>query len=113
MWVEIGSEVRNDGVGEAKKVQDVAHEGNHSICWECCDWLVLNLLGKLVNGHQYVSKTTRRGGQRPYHVQAPACKRPWRWVMRLWAGIWGYLLKNLQFVHHQTSAWASAKVVGQ
>jgi hypothetical protein len=76
MRVEIGSQVYNDGVGKTKTVQDVKDVGNHSICRECCDWLVLDPLGKLVDGHQHVSKTTRRGGQRPYHVHAPACKWP-------------------------------------
>jgi hypothetical protein len=60
-------------------VQDVMDEGNHSICRERCDWLVLDPLGKLVDGHQHVIKTTRRGGQRPYHVQTQECKWPCRW----------------------------------
>jgi hypothetical protein len=68
MRVEIGSQVRDDGVGKAKMVQDVADER--------CDWLVLDLLGKLVDGHQHVSKTTWHSCQRPYDVQAPACKWP-------------------------------------
>jgi hypothetical protein len=68
MRVEIGSQVRDDGVGEADSVQDVTNEANHSICREHCDWLVLDLLHKLVDGHQHVSKTTWRSCQRPYHV---------------------------------------------
>jgi hypothetical protein len=75
MRVEIGSQVRDDSVGEAETMQDVADEANHSICRERCDWLVLNPLGKLVDGHQHMSKTTRRSSQRPYHVQTPACKQ--------------------------------------
>jgi hypothetical protein len=74
MRVEIGSQVRDDGVGEAESVQDVANEANHSICRERCDWFVLDPLRKLVDGHQHVSKTTRRTCQRPYNVQAPSCK---------------------------------------
>jgi hypothetical protein len=76
MRVEIGSQVSNDGAGEAKTVQDVVDEGNHSICRKRCDRFVLDPLGKLVDGHQHVHKTTQRSGQRPYHVQALACKRP-------------------------------------
>jgi hypothetical protein len=79
MRVEIGSQVPNYGVREAEMVQDVPDEANHSICRERCDWLVLDPLGKIVDGHQHVSKTTWRSCQRPYHVQAPACKRPLRW----------------------------------
>jgi hypothetical protein len=60
MCVEIGSQVRDGGVGEAKMVQDVADEANHSICRKRCDWLVLNPFGKLVDGHQHMSKTTQR-----------------------------------------------------
>jgi hypothetical protein len=74
MRVEIGSQVCDDSVGKAELVQDVADEANHSICRELCDWLVLDPLRKLVDGHQHVSKTTWRNCQRPYHVQAPACK---------------------------------------
>jgi hypothetical protein len=48
MRMEIGSQVHNDGVGEAKMVQDVADEGNYSICREHCDWLVLDPLGNLL-----------------------------------------------------------------
>jgi hypothetical protein len=58
MRVEIGSQVRDDGVQEAKTVQDVVDEANHSICRERYDWLVLDPLRKLVDGHQYMSKTT-------------------------------------------------------
>jgi hypothetical protein len=76
MRVEIGSLVRDDGVGEAESVQDVADEANHSICRERYDWLVLDPLRKHLDGHQNVSKTTWRSCQRPYHVQALACKRP-------------------------------------
>jgi hypothetical protein len=68
MRVEVGAQVRDDGVGEAKIVQDVADEANHSICREHYDWLILNPLGKLFDGHQHVSKTTWRSCQRPYHV---------------------------------------------
>jgi hypothetical protein len=75
MQVEIGSQVRDDGVGEAKTVQDIVDEANHSIRRKRCDWLVLDPLGKLVDGHQHVSKITRHSGQGPYHVPAPACKR--------------------------------------
>jgi hypothetical protein len=46
-------------------MQDVVDEANHSICRERCDWLVLDPLGKLVNGYQHVSKTIRRSYQRP------------------------------------------------
>jgi hypothetical protein len=35
-------------------VQDVADEANHSICRERCNWLVLDLLDKLVDGHHLV-----------------------------------------------------------
>jgi hypothetical protein len=49
--MKIGSQVCDDGVGEAKLMQDVADEGNHSIYRERCDWLVLDQLGKLVDGH--------------------------------------------------------------
>jgi lactate dehydrogenase-like 2-hydroxyacid dehydrogenase len=76
MRVEIGSQVHDDSVGEAKSVQDVANQANHSICIELCDWLLLDLLRKLVDGHQHVSKTSWRSCQGPYHVQALACKRP-------------------------------------
>jgi hypothetical protein len=79
MRVEIGSQVCDDGVGEAKTMQDVTDEANHSIRKKRCDWLVVDPLGKLVYGHQHVSKTTRRSGQGPYRVQAPACKWPLRW----------------------------------
>jgi hypothetical protein len=53
MRVEIGSQVCDDSVGKAELVQDVADEANHSICRELCDWLVLDPLRKLVDGHQY------------------------------------------------------------
>jgi hypothetical protein len=76
MRVEIGSQVHDDGVEEAKMVQDVVDEADHLIYRKCCNWLVLDSLGKLVGGHQHVSKTTQRSGQRPYHAQAPTCKRP-------------------------------------
>jgi hypothetical protein len=60
MRVEIGSQVCDDCVGEAEIMQDVVDEANHSICRECCDWLVLDPFGKLVDGHQHMSKTTQR-----------------------------------------------------
>jgi hypothetical protein len=66
--VEIGSQICDDGVGEDKTVKDVADEANHSIGREHYDWLVLDPLGKLMNGHQHVSKTTWCNCQRPYHV---------------------------------------------
>jgi hypothetical protein len=47
MRVEIGSQVGDDGVGEAETMQDVAHEANRSICRECFDWLVLDPIGNL------------------------------------------------------------------
>jgi hypothetical protein len=58
MRVEIGSQICDDGVGEAETVRDVIGEANHSIYKERCDWLVLDPLGKLVHSHQHVSKTT-------------------------------------------------------
>jgi hypothetical protein len=76
MRVEIGSQVCDYSFGEAESVQDVADEANHLICRELCNWIVLDPLRKLVNGHQYVSKTTWCSYQRPYHVQAPACEWP-------------------------------------
>jgi hypothetical protein len=76
MRVEIGSEIRDDGVGKVESVQDVADEANHSICRELCDWLVLDPLRELVDSYRHVSKTSRRSCQGPYHVQAPTCKRP-------------------------------------
>jgi hypothetical protein len=60
MRVKIGTQVHVDGVGEEKMVQDVADEANHSICRKRCDWLVLDPLGKLVDGHQHLSKTSWR-----------------------------------------------------
>jgi hypothetical protein len=76
MRVEIGSQVRDDSVWEAESMQHVADEANHSIGREFCDWLVLDPLHKLVDGHQHVIKGTWRSCQRPYHVQALACERP-------------------------------------
>jgi hypothetical protein len=72
--VEIGSQVRDDSVGETKMVQDIIDKTNHSIRRKRYDWLLLDPLGKLVDDHQHVSKTTRRSGQGPYLVQALACK---------------------------------------
>jgi hypothetical protein len=60
-------------------MHDVIEKANHSICREHCDWLVLDPLGKLVSGHQHMGKTTRRSGQRLYHVQAPTCRWPRMW----------------------------------
>jgi hypothetical protein len=50
MGVEIGYQILDDSVGEAKLVQDVADEANHSICRELCNWLVLDPLQELVDG---------------------------------------------------------------
>jgi hypothetical protein len=60
MPMEIGSQVRDDSVGEAKaeSVQDVIDEANHSICRELCNWLVLDPLHELVDGYQHVSETS-------------------------------------------------------
>jgi hypothetical protein len=58
MRVEIGSQIRDDSVGEAESVQNVADGVDHSICRELCNWLVLDPLHELVDGHQYVSKTS-------------------------------------------------------
>jgi hypothetical protein len=74
--VEIGSQIRDDSIGKAESVQDVADEANHSIYRELCNWLVLNPLHELVDGYQYVSKISWRSYQGPYHVKAPAYKRP-------------------------------------
>jgi hypothetical protein len=80
MRVEIGSQVRDDSVGEAESMQDVIDEANHSIYRECCDWLVLDPLRKLVDGHQHVSKTTWCSCQRPYHIQAPSMRTAMKMV---------------------------------
>jgi hypothetical protein len=58
MRVEIGSQICDNGVGEAKAVKDVTDESNHSICSERCNWLVLDPLGNLVDGHQHMCKTS-------------------------------------------------------
>jgi hypothetical protein len=50
MRVEIGSQIRDDSVEEAELVQDIADEANHLICREFCNWLVLHILRKLVDG---------------------------------------------------------------
>jgi hypothetical protein len=50
-------------------VQDVADEAGHSICGEFCNWLVLDPLCKLVDGHHHVSKASWRSCQGPYHVR--------------------------------------------
>jgi hypothetical protein len=74
MRVEIGSQIRDDGVGKAESVQDVADEANNLICRELCNWLVLDPLHELVDGYQQVSKISWCSCQGPYHVQAPACE---------------------------------------
>jgi hypothetical protein len=58
MQVEIGSQVCDDSVGEAKSVQDVTDEANHSIYRDLCNWLVLNPVRELVDGYQHMSKTS-------------------------------------------------------
>jgi hypothetical protein len=76
MRVEIEYQICDDSVGEAESVQDVADEADHSICGGFSNWLVLDPLRKLVDGHQHVSKTSWRSCQGPNHVQGPACERP-------------------------------------
>jgi hypothetical protein len=76
MRVEIGSQIRDDGVGEAELVQDVIDEANHSIYREFCNWPLLDPLHELVDGYQHMSKTSCRSCQGPYYVQTSAFKRP-------------------------------------
>jgi hypothetical protein len=76
MRVEIGSQIRDDSVGEAESVQDVTDEANHSMCRKLYNWLVLDPLHELVEGYQHVSKISWRSCQGPYHVQTLACERP-------------------------------------
>jgi hypothetical protein len=41
-------------LGKPKRCKNVTDESNHSIYSECCNWLVLDPLGQLVDGHQHV-----------------------------------------------------------
>jgi hypothetical protein len=74
-------------------MQDVRDEINNSIWCELGYQLILDLLGKLVDSHQYMDETTGRRCEGPNHIKAPPSKRPgWRygdkivsWDMRLLA----------------------------
>jgi hypothetical protein len=47
---------------------DVADETDYSIHRDLCNRLVLDPLCKLVDGHQYMGKSSWRRSQRPNHV---------------------------------------------
>jgi hypothetical protein len=90
---EIGSKVCNDGIGEAKTVQDIRDEVDNPIWCELGYQLLLNPLGKLVDSHQNMDETAWHRCEGPNHVEAPTSKRPgWRysdeamgWNMSLFA----------------------------
>jgi hypothetical protein len=56
--MEVGSEIHDDGVGEAEPVQDLADEVDYSVRGLLCDHLVLDPLCELVDGYQHISKTS-------------------------------------------------------
>jgi hypothetical protein len=55
---EIGSQVCDDGIGEAETVQNIQDEVDNPIWCELGYRLVLNPLGKLVDSHQNMGETT-------------------------------------------------------
>jgi hypothetical protein len=57
-------------------MQDIGDEINNSIWCELGYWLVLDLLGKLVDSHQYMGETAWRRCDGPNHIKAPTGKRP-------------------------------------
>jgi hypothetical protein len=68
---EIGSQVCDDGIGEAKAVQDIRDEVNNPIWCELGYRLVLNPLGKLIDSHQNMGETAWCRCDGPNHVEAP------------------------------------------
>jgi hypothetical protein len=61
-------------------MQDIGDEINNSIWCELGYWLVLDLLGKLVDSHQHMGEAAWRRCEGPNHIKAPARKRPgWRY----------------------------------
>jgi hypothetical protein len=78
--LEVGSQICDDGIGEAEAVQDIRDEVNNPIWCELGYRLVLNPLGKLVDSHQNVGETAWRHCEGPNHVEAPTSEGPgWRY----------------------------------
>jgi hypothetical protein len=57
-------------------MQDIGDEINNAIWCELGYRLVLDLLGKLVDSHQYMGETAWRRCEGPNHIKALASEQP-------------------------------------
>jgi hypothetical protein len=60
-------------------MQDIGDEINNSIWCELGYRLVLDLLGKLVDSHQYMGETAWHRCEGPNHIKAPGSEGPGWW----------------------------------
>jgi hypothetical protein len=78
--VEIGARVFDDAVGYSVAMYEFIQEVEYSIGLGSCDRLDLDLLGELVDGHQYSVESTWCSREWPNHIEPPAGERPgWRY----------------------------------
>jgi hypothetical protein len=77
--VEVGAQVCDDAIGYSVAMHEFIQEVEYSVSFGACNWLDLDPLSELVDGHQYSVESTWRSWEWTNHFEPPAGEGPGWW----------------------------------